>query len=327
MLQTLLHKQKNSLDYFFSALDMAEAERALTLLSECKGTIVFSGVGKSGLVAQKIAATFASTGTRAVFLCPMNAIHGDLGLLQAGDIFVALSKSGESQELLSLIPFVKKKGATILAVVSLQGSNLETNADRVVHLPVDRELCPFDLAPTISTTVQTMFGDLLAIALMEQRKFSISDFASNHPGGLLGKKITLGITDLMVKGSSIPLCRPTDKLVDQLHKFSAMQCGCLVVADEKQQLQGIFTDGDLRRAIEKKGPLALESTLAELMTASPKTISHEKMAVDAIYTMEEEPKRLITVLPVLQGMKVVGLIRMHDIIQAGLHRRPEPLEE
>jgi len=319
MIQNLLDKQKRSLDYFFNRIDVAELEVALKLLSECRGTIVFSGVGKSGLVAQKIAATFASTGTRAVFLCPTNAIHGDLGLLQEGDVFVALSKSGASQELLDLIPSIQRKKAQILAVVTNPGSNLEKNALATVHLPIDRELCPFDLAPTTSTAVQMMFGDLLAIALMQKKNFSVDDFANNHPGGLLGKKITLRVSDLMFKGTSIPMCRPTDKLIDQLHNFSAKKCGCLIVTDENLELQGIFTDGDLRRSIETKGPKALELTLSQLMTRAPKSISAANLAIDAIRAMEEEPRRLITVLPVLEGTKVVGLIRMHDIIQAGLH--------
>jgi arabinose-5-phosphate isomerase len=327
MLRKLLEKQKESLDYFFETIDVSEVENAFRLFSECKGTIVFSGVGKSGLVAQKIAATFVSTGTRALFLCPTNALHGDLGILSADDLFVALSKSGESQELLDLIPSVKKKGAKILSIVSKPGSNLETAANAAVHLPIDYELCPFDLAPTTSAAIQMMFGDLLAVALMQQKKFTIADFADNHPAGLLGRKVNLRVSDLMFKGSAVPVCRPADKLIDQLHEFSVKRCGCLIVTDENEQLQGIFTDGDLRRSIQTKGPKALESTLAELMTFSPKSISLEKLAVDAVRVMEENPERLITVLPVLEGLKVVGLIRMHDIIQAGLHRRAEPLEE
>ncbi|HEX2582532.1 MAG TPA: KpsF/GutQ family sugar-phosphate isomerase [Chlamydiales bacterium] len=327
MLRKLLEKQKESLDYFFDTVDLSEIENAFQLLSTCKGMLVFSGVGKSGLVAQKIAATFVSTGTRALFLCPTNALHGDLGILSAEDIFIVLSKSGESQELLDLIPSVKKKGALLLAVVSHRGSNLEKAASAVIHLPVDCELCPFDLAPTTSTALQMMLGDLLAVALMHQKKFSMADFADNHPAGLLGRKITLRVADLMFKGSAVPVCRDTDKLIDQLHEFSTKQCGCLIITDENSQLQGIFTDGDLRRAIQLKGPRALESTLRELMTFSPKSISSEKLAIDAVQVMEEDPNRLITVLPVLEGAKVVGLIRMHDIIQAGLHRRAEPLKK
>ncbi len=327
MLRKLLEKQKESLDYFFDTIDVSEVENAFQVLSECKGMIVFSGVGKSGLVAKKIAATFVSTGTRALFLCPTNALHGDLGILSADDVLVVLSKSGESQELLDLILPINKKGALIVAIVSNRGSKLETASSVTVHLPVNRELCPFDLAPTTSTAIQMMFGDLLAVALMQRKKFSIADFANNHPAGLLGRKITLRVSDLMFKESSIPKCKPTDKLIDQLHEFSAKQCGCLIVTNENDELQGIFTDGDLRRSIQIKGPQALESTLSELMTFSPKSISAEKLAIDAVHVMEEDLGRLITVLPVLQGAKVVGLIRMHDIIQAGLHRRIKPIEE
>jgi arabinose-5-phosphate isomerase len=170
-------------------------------------------------------------------------------------------------------------------------------------------------------------GDLLAVALMRAKKFSVADFADNHPAGFLGKKITLTVADLMLKGSAIPLCRSTDKLIDQLHELSAKRCGCLLVTNEKQQLEGIFTDGDLRRSIQAKGSRSLESTLAELMTYQPKSISPERLAVDAIHKMEEDPDRLVTLLPVLKDKKVLGLIRMHDIIQAGLHGRTEPREK
>ena len=154
---------------------------------------------------------------------------------------------------------------------------------------------------------------------MRRKKFSISDFASNHPGGLLGRKITLRVADLMFKGDALPNCLPTEKLIDMLHEFSAKKCGCLLVIDQNQELLGIFTDGDLRRCIQQKGPLVLEQTLEELMTRGPKTVFHDQMAIEAVRVMEEEPGRLITVLPVLEGKKLIGLIRMHDIIQLGLN--------
>jgi len=206
-----------------------------------------------------------------------------------------------------------------VALVSAANSRLERLCSQVVHLPVLRELCPYDLAPTTSTAVQLLFGDALAIALMKARGFSVSDFAANHPAGLLGRKITLKVADLMLKGNDLPLCKPTDRLVQVLHELSAKRCGCLLVIDEQTRLQGIFTDGDLRRSIERNGASALEMSMANLMTGSPKAIGPAKLALDAVQAMEEDPTRPVTALPVLEGSQVMGLIRMHDIIQAGLH--------
>ncbi len=318
-MRDLFESQKRSVNHFFDSVDLQDVERVADLLLACKGTVILSGVGKSGLIAQKIAATFVSTGTRSIFLSPTDALHGDIGIVNSEDVFIAFSKGGGSEELVQLIPYVHKKGAKSIAVVSSTGSRLEKLCSQTVYLPVLRELCPHDLAPTTSTAIQLLFGDILAVALMRKRAFSIADFASNHPGGILGKKITLRVADLMFKGDSLPLCKPSDKLIDMLHDFSAKKCGCLLVVDSDQELLGIFTDGDLRRCIQMKGPGALEGTLAELMTKSPKSISHHQMAIDAVRSMEEDPSKLITVLPVLDGKKLVGLVRMHDIIQLGLN--------
>ncbi|MDE3046413.1 MAG: KpsF/GutQ family sugar-phosphate isomerase [Verrucomicrobiota bacterium] len=318
-LRELFRQQQLYLNHFFTVFPLQEAERAFEAVKHCAGSIILSGVGKSGLIAQKISATLVSTGTRASFLSPGNALHGDVGAVTSSDVVLAISKSGETQELLDLIPVVQRKGAQTIAFVSSIGSRLEKLCDLTVHLPVLRELCPYDLAPTTSTAVQLLFGDVLAIALMQVRGFSVSDFAANHPAGLLGRKITLKVSDLMLKGKALPLCRPSDRLIDVLHELTAKKCGCLLVIDEEAQLQGIFTDGDLRRSIEKKGPQALEMAVSALMTGVPKSIEPSKLALEAVRTMEEDPARLITVLPVLEGRQVIGLIRMHDIIQSGLH--------
>jgi arabinose-5-phosphate isomerase len=318
MLKILLEDQRRYLNHFFDAIDLANAQEILERLFACKGVVVFSGVGKSGHIAEKITATFLSTGTRSFYLSPANALHGDIGFLSSQDVFIALSKSGSTQELLDLLPHVQKKGAATIAVVSAPNSKLAKMSDLSIVLPVEREICPYDLAPTTSTAAQLIFGDCLAIALMQRKQFAMSDFAANHPGGLLGRKITLKVADLMLKESEIPLCRPTDKLMDVLHELSEKRCGCLLVADENRILKGIFTDGDLRRAIQSKGPDALRSSLSELMTLSPKSISPEAMAIEAVKRMEEDPSRLITVLPVLKGGQVMGLLRMHDILQKEL---------
>jgi len=318
-MRDLFDSQKQLMNHFFDNVNLDEVEKIAELLLHCQGTVVLSGVGKSGLIAQKIAATFVSTGTRSLFLAPTDALHGDIGIVGPADVFIAFSRSGASEELIQLIPYVQKKGAKTVAVVSALESKLEKICSEVVHLPLLRELCPHDLAPTTSTAIQLLFGDLLAVALMRRKKFSVSDFASNHPGGLLGRKITLRVADLMFKGDALPICRPTEKLIDMLHEFSAKKCGCLLVINETQELLGIFTDGDLRRCIQQKGPLVLERMLEELMTKGPKTVLHDQMAIEAVHIMEEDPGKLITVLPVLEGRKLVGLVRMHDIIQLGLH--------
>ncbi len=317
MLKSLFDEQRRYLNHFFEQIDLQAGEKILQKLVECQGVIVLSGVGKSGHIAQKISTTFLSTGTRSFFLSPAGALHGDIGFVASQDLFLSFSKSGESQELLDLLYHIKRKGALSVAVVSQPNSRLAKLSDLSIVLPLERELCPYDLAPTTSTTAQLIFGDSLAMALMKKKNFTISDFAANHPAGFLGRKITLKVSDLMLKGKDLPLCKPTDKLIDVLHELSMKRCGCLLIADE-DRLLGIFTDGDLRRSIQKKGGEALQLKLSDLMTPSPRTISPDNLAFDAMKRMEEDLGRLITVLPVTDGKNLVGLLRMHDILQSGL---------
>ena len=318
MLKDLFQSQRRILDHFFEAIDIGQAEKVFERLRACAGVVILSGVGKSGHIAQKIAATLISTGTRAAYLSPAHALHGDVGFVSSKDVFLSLSKSGESQELLDLLPHIQRKGALTIAAVSQPHSRLGSASDLSILLPVQRELCPFDLAPTTSTAVQLLFGDCLAIALMQAKKFTVGDFAATHPAGLLGRTITLKVADLMLKGEEIPIALPSDLLIETLHELTAKKCGCLLVSDEERRLQGIFTDGDLRRAIQKNGPEALQKPLSQLMTLSPLSTQPERLAIEAMRQMEADPARLITVLPVLEGERVIGLLRMHDIIQAGL---------
>ncbi len=318
LLKNLFKQQQSSLNHFYEQIDLTSVEKVFEKLRLCSGVVILSGVGKSGHIAQKVSATLSSTGTRSIFLSPAHALHGDLGFVTAEDLFLCFSKSGESQELLSLLPHLQKRAVFSIAAVSEPHSRLAKAADLSILLPVAKELCPYDLAPTTSTAVQLLFGDCLAIALMQAKNFAIADFAANHPGGFLGRKITLSVSDLMLKGEAIPLCRPSDRLIDVLHELTVKRCGCLLVSDEMGHLQGIFTDGDLRRAIQGKGSDALETPLSQLMTTSPLTTSSHRLAIDAMRQMEENPARLITVLPVLETGKVIGLLRIHDIIQAGL---------
>jgi len=318
MLNTLFEQQRRYLNHFLDSVDRSDADKILKKLLECRGVVIFCGIGKSGHIAEKIATTFLSTGTRSFFLSPANALHGDIGFVTPADVFVCFSKSGASQELLDILPHIQRRGATTIAVVSVPHSKLAKISDFSIVLPIEREICPYDLAPTTSTAAQLIFGDCLAIALMQMKQFTMADFAANHPGGLLGRKITLKVSDLMLKGGEIPLCRPTDPLIDVLHELSLKRCGCLLVADEDLLLKGIFTDGDLRRAIQSKGAEALKMTLSELMTLSPMSIPPDVLAIEAVKKMEEDPARLITVLPVLENGRVVGLVRMHDILQKEL---------
>lgn len=315
MLKTLFLEQRQHLDHFFETVDPASAQKVLDRLLLCKGAVVFSGVGKSGHIAEKLTTTFLSTGTRSFFLTPANALHGDIGFVSSEDVCLLFSKSGESREILELVPHIKKKGAFTIAIVSAEDSTLARLCDLSVILPVKKELCPYDLAPTTSTTAQLIFGDCLAIALMQTKNFTLAEFAQNHPNGSLGRKITLTVEELMLKGSELPLCHSEDLLMNVLHELSVKRCGCLLVVTQEGNLKGIFTDGDLRRAIESKGAEALKMKVADLMTLSPRSITPHKLAIEAVKKMEADPTRPVTVLPVIEENKVIGLIRMHDILK------------
>jgi arabinose-5-phosphate isomerase len=275
-------------------------------------------VGKSGFVAQKIATTMMSTGTKALYIPPIDALHGDIGMVSNRDILVVLSKSGETEELLQLLPSIRNKGAKIFAITSNPTSRLARASDRFIDLPCVSELCPFDLAPTISTEIQLLFGDVIAMHLMQVRGFSLQEYADNHPAGRIGKRATLRVKDLMLDAGKTPLCYPSDTLEKVLVDFSDKRCGCLVVIDKEKRLQGIFTDGDLRRALQRQGEQVLQQRLEKLMTSKPKAIGSEMLAWEALKLMEADQKHPVMVLPVVEGTQVIGLIKMHDIIQAGL---------
>lgn len=319
MFKELLNKEREYLNYFFDQLDCSEVEKIIHTMAACEGVIIFTGVGKSGLVAEKIAMTMTSSGSKAIFISPVNALHGDIGIVSAKDLVVMLSKSGESDELLNLIPTLRNKHVKLISIVNTPNSRLSKSCDISIHLPLMRELCPFDMVPTTSTVIQMIFGDILSIALMSLKKFSLDQYAQNHPGGRIGKRISLKVSDLMLKGAAIPVCSPQDKLVDTLVELSNKRCGCVLIVDETQKLQGIFTDGDLRRSLQKHGANTLSSTMQELMTKTARWITPHNLAWEAMKQMEGDQKNAITVLPVLEdNQKVVGLIKLHDIVQSGL---------
>ncbi len=316
MLKNIFEEQRLYLNHFFDEMNSAQAQAFFEACLQCSGLIVFTGVGKSGLIAEKIAMTLISTGTKALYLPPTNFLHGDLGIITDKDLLVLISKSGETEELLTLLPFARRRQVRLLSIVSNPNSRLARECDVTIHLPVKKELCPFDLAPTTSTAVQLLFGDALAVALMKAKSFSLNEYALNHPSGTIGKKITLTVGDLMFKGDQIPFCRPEDRLIDTLVELSNKKCGCLVIADPELRLLGVFTDGDLRRALQKHGPQILESPMDALMTCTPITVSKDTLAWEARKIMQGD--RWVLVTPVVDEQKVVGIIRMHDIVQAGL---------
>ncbi|MCB1106674.1 MAG: KpsF/GutQ family sugar-phosphate isomerase [Chlamydiia bacterium] len=318
MIKDLFEEYQRNLNYFFDHVDHNKAEEIFNLFFECSGMLIFTGVGKSGIIAEKLAMTMISTGTKALYLPPMNALHGDIGIVTEKDVLICISKSGESEELLNLVPFARKKGAKTVAWVSSPRSKLCVACDIGISLPLSKELCPFDLAPTTSTSIQLIFGDVLSVALMKAKKFSLDDYALNHPAGALGKKITLTVDDLMLKGEALPLCRPNDKLRDVLVTLTDKKCGCLLVTDDNQELQGIFTDGDLRRALQKDPAMMFEKKMEELMTPSCIAMEKGKRALEALRFMQKDKEKWVNVLPVIDGGKLAGLIRMHDLVQAGI---------
>jgi arabinose-5-phosphate isomerase len=318
MLKKIFEDQRRYLTHFLDHIDLNQMEEIYRVCLECRGLLIFTGVGKSGIVAEKIAMTLASTGTRALYLPSMNFLHGDIGIVSDQDVVCLLSKSGETEELLNLVPFLKKRGAHTVAVVSHEKSRLVKACDTSVILPVEKELCPFNLAPTTSTMVQLMFGDVLAVALMQTKQFNLSEYALTHPSGSIGKKMTLLVEDLMWSGKDVPLCRPYDLLKDVLTELSNKKCGCLLIANEDQKLMGVFTDGDLRRALQAKGPAVLEQSMEALMTHTAISVPKNQLAWEAMQMMQADPKKWITVCPVLEKQQIVGIIRLHDIIHSGL---------
>ncbi|MCE5318371.1 MAG: KpsF/GutQ family sugar-phosphate isomerase [Parachlamydia sp.] len=319
MLKELLDNEREALDHFFTHVDHAQLQKLLEILQACKGIVIITGVGKSGLVAEKFAVTLTSTGSRALYLSPANALHGDIGIITDQDVFIMLSKSGESDELLNLVPYVRNKGAKIIAIVTNPASRLGKACDFSLTLPLERELCPYDLAPTTSTVIQMIVGDVLAIALMRLKNISYDQYAMNHPAGRIGRRIFTKVKDLMLTGQAVPLCHPEERLMDVLVTLSDKRCGCILVVDAEQRLLGIFTDGDLRRSLQKLGVKSLESNMEELMTRTPRWISDKDLAWAALLKMEADQKHPITVLAVLNDEEqVVGVIKMHDIVQSGL---------
>lgn len=318
MLEELLKRQRQYIDYYFDHLDQKEMATFVDACLHTEGLIVLTGVGKSGIIADKIAMTLVSTGTKALSLPPTNFLHGDMGILSEKDLLVLISRSGETEELFTLVSFARRRQTRLAAIVSNPQSRLSRMCDLCVHLPVEKELCPFDLAPTTSTVVQLLCGDLLAVALMQAKRFDLSQYVLNHPSGSIGQKIRSTLTVEEVMQKDLPLAKPDAVLSDVLTEFTHKRLGAILIADAEQNLLGIFTDGDLRRALQTLGSDILHKPMHHLMTHMPLSISKERLAWDALKFMQKDPKKFVMILPVVDGQKVIGMLRMHDIVQAGI---------
>jgi arabinose-5-phosphate isomerase len=288
-------------------------EKAIIAISRTKGRIVISGIGKSAIIAQKIVATLNSTGTPAIFLHAADAIHGDLGMVQQEDVVMIISKSGESPEIKVLLPLLRNFGNTLIGMVGNTASYLAMRSDIVLNTTVSQEACPNNLAPTSSTTAQLVMGDALAIVLMELKGFGSDDFAKFHPGGILGKKLYLRVSDLYIRNEK-PSVKEDASLKEVIVEISAKRLGATAVVDSEGNGIGIITDGDLRRMLEKNIPVE-SATAADIMTKHPKSINADQLAVDALDLMR---KKDITQLLVKKGEEYLGILHLHDLIREGL---------
>lgn len=291
---------------------------AVELILACKGRVVVTGMGKSGLVGRKIAATLASTGTPAFFLHPAEAIHGDLGMVTSEDVVLALSNSGETAEVLSILPIIRRIGARVIAMSGRENSTLVNNADAFLNVAVEREACPLGLAPTASTTASLAMGDAMAVALLTARRFTPEDFALFHPGGSLGRRLFLTVEEVMHSGEDNPITPLGHTVREALFVITAKGLGATAIVDSDGRLHGIITDGDIRRSLEK-GLDFLNKQVEEIMTRTPRTITADKLAAQALHMMEKNKPRPITVMPVVDGeRRAIGMIHLTDLLRQGV---------
>lgn len=289
--------------------------RACELILACKGRVVVTGMGKSGHIGHKIAATLASTGTPAFFVHPGEASHGDLGMITRGDLVIAISNSGNSPEIITLLPILKRLGIPMITMTGKLTSPLAEAAEISLDIHVASEACPLDLAPTSSTTAALVMGDALAVALLEARGFTAEDFALSHPGGILGRRLLLRVSDLMHAGERVPKVQPDTSILNALGEITAKGLGMTTVVNANGELLGVFTDGDLRRAVDK-GHDIRQVSIENLMTRSPTSVLSNALAAEALTVMEN---RKITALVVVNEQNhAVGVIHMHDLLRAGL---------
>ncbi|CAE6694389.1 KpsF/GutQ family sugar-phosphate isomerase [Candidatus Nitrotoga fabula] len=287
--------------------------RALNIVLSCKGRVIVSGIGKSGHIARKIAATLSSTGTPAYFVHPAEASHGDLGMITANDVFIALSYSGESQELLTIVPVIKRQGAQLISMTGNPKSSMAESADVHLNATVDKEACPLGLAPTASTTAALALGDALAVALLDAKGFRKEDFARSHPGGSLGRRLLTHVRDVMHSGNQVPAVSQNATLAEAVLEISRKGLGMTAIVDDAQQVLGIYTDGDLRRTLAKQSDFN-SVLVSSVMSRNPHSILPDALAVEAVQIMEEY--NISQLLAVDSGNKLVGALNMHDLLRA-----------
>jgi arabinose-5-phosphate isomerase len=292
--------------------------RAVELIYHSKGRVVLSGMGKSGLVARKIVATLNSTGTAAIFLHPTDALHGDLGMVRQDDVVILISKSGETEEVINLLPMLKRLNVTLIAMSGYENSRLASECDLFLSIAVKEEACPHDLAPTASTTATLVIGDALSVTLLKKRGFTAEDFALLHPGGSLGKRLSLKIREIMAQGDKIPVVKEDCHIKDVIFEITSKRLGATSVVDSNGILSGIITDGDLRRLLEKTLDIK-ELTARDIMTKDPKVMNPDYLASFALQQMENYK---ITSLIIVDEVKhPVGIIHLHDLLNLGLTQR------
>lgn len=290
--------------------------KSVEIIYKSKGRVVVTGIGKSGLIGRKIAATLASTGTPSFFMHPAEASHGDLGMVTEEDVVIAISNSGETEEIIGLIPYLKYFNVKIIAITGNRQSTLTKQSDAVLDVSVREEACPFGFIPTASTTATLAMGDALAVALMIRKGFNKEDFAFFHPGGSLGRRILTKVKDLMHTGDEIPICNKDTLMIDAVLEISSKRLGAVVVLDQNKRILGIVTDGDVRRGVQKFGKKLFEMKASEIMTLSPKTIQEDDLAATALSKMQ---KYSITslIVPDKDGT-IKGIIHIHDILKKGI---------
>ena len=290
-------------------------ERAVGALLNCSGRVVVTGMGKAGIIGQKLSATLSSTGTPSFWVHPAEAIHGDLGRVVKDDVIVAISNSGETEEITRLLPWIKKIGAKLITITGKTKSNLARNSDFCLNVSVKKEACPLGLAPTASTTAMLAMSDALAVALLEKKGFKEKDYAFFHPGGSLGKRLLLKVEDIMRAGRENPIVNQNQLVKKVLFSITKARAGCASIVDNKRKLVGIFTDGDLRRQLEKE-PDCSSRQIKEVMTKNPITITKGRLAVEALRILQEKK---IDEIPVVDSKKrPIGLVDVQDLLKAGL---------
>ncbi len=295
-----------------------EFVKAVETILASKGRVVLTGMGKSGIIARKIVATLNSTGTAAIYLHPTDALHGDLGMVRKEDVVILISKSGETEEISNLLPMFKRLNVTIIAICGNPNSNLAKSCDIFLNISVKEEACPYDLAPTSSTTATLVMGDALSVALLEKRGFTPEDFAFLHPGGSLGKRLSLKIKEIMITGEKIPIVYEDTPLKDVIFEITSKRLGVTAVVNEKAILTGIITDGDLRRLLEKT--MDIKDLIAkEVMTKNPKVMKDEYLASFALQQMENF--KITSLIITNNENKPIGIIHLHDLINLGLQSR------